>query len=47
VGADYALTDAEYADAVVGTAREALESAGTGGDVLVTRPRNEGATVDD
>ena len=41
----YALTDAEYADGVVETARDALEAAGTGGDVLITRPRNEGATV--
>ncbi|MEF8852715.1 MAG: beta-ribofuranosylaminobenzene 5'-phosphate synthase family protein [Haloarculaceae archaeon] len=43
----YALTDAEYEDAVVETAREALADTGVGGEVVVTRPRNAGATVTD
>jgi beta-ribofuranosylaminobenzene 5'-phosphate synthase len=41
----YALTDAEYADAVVETAHEALAATDAGGEVLVTSPRNAGATV--
>jgi beta-ribofuranosylaminobenzene 5'-phosphate synthase len=42
----YALTDAGRADAARRAAREALDAAGAGGDVLVTRPRNEGAAID-
>ncbi|MFB6205251.1 MAG: beta-ribofuranosylaminobenzene 5'-phosphate synthase family protein [Haloglomus sp.] len=41
----YALTDTDRVDAARRAAREALDAAGSDGDVLVTRPRNEGATV--
>jgi beta-ribofuranosylaminobenzene 5'-phosphate synthase len=43
----YALTDADYEDSVVERARDALDEAGCGGEVLVTAPRNEGVTVAD
>jgi beta-ribofuranosylaminobenzene 5'-phosphate synthase len=42
----YALTDAGRADAARRAARQALDATGSDGDVLVTRPRNEGATVE-
>jgi beta-ribofuranosylaminobenzene 5'-phosphate synthase len=42
----YALTDADRADAARRAAREALDAAGSDGGVLVTRPRNEGATIE-
>lgn len=42
----YALTDVDRADAAQRAAREALDAAGSDGDVLVTRPRNEGAIVE-
>jgi len=42
----YALTDADYAADVVETGREALATADCDGQVLVTSPRNAGATVD-
>ena len=41
----YALTDADRAKAARGAARDALDAAGTDGEVLLTRPRNEGADV--
>jgi len=43
----YALTGADYEASVAETAREALAAADCAGDVLVTRPRDEGATVSD
>jgi len=43
----YALTDADRADAARRAAQAALESADSDGDVMVTRPRNEGATVEE
>jgi beta-ribofuranosylaminobenzene 5'-phosphate synthase len=42
----YALTSAGNADEVADAARETLDAVG-GGEVLVTTPRNEGATVTD
>ena len=43
----YALTDDDAAESVVATAREALAAAGCEGRVLVTSPRNGGATVEE
>ena len=42
----YALTDARYADDVAAAARTALDDAAVDGDVHVTRPANDGATVE-
>jgi beta-ribofuranosylaminobenzene 5'-phosphate synthase len=42
----YALTDADYAAEVADAARGALADAADGGRVVVSRPRNEGATVE-
>jgi beta-ribofuranosylaminobenzene 5'-phosphate synthase len=41
----YAVTTAEHADSVAGVASDALQDAGTDGQVVVTRPQNEGARV--
>jgi beta-ribofuranosylaminobenzene 5'-phosphate synthase len=43
----YALTGADDADEVTAAARTALDEAGPGGRVVVSRPRNEGALVDE
>jgi beta-ribofuranosylaminobenzene 5'-phosphate synthase len=42
----YALTDADRVTDAERAAHEALDAVGSDGDVLVTRPRNEGATVE-
>jgi beta-ribofuranosylaminobenzene 5'-phosphate synthase len=42
----YALTGADHADTVADAARDALADVGAEGRVLVTGPRNEGATVE-
>jgi beta-ribofuranosylaminobenzene 5'-phosphate synthase len=42
----YAVTDATRADAAREAGEAALDAAGVDGDVLVTRPRNEGAQVE-
>ncbi|QLG27878.1 GHMP kinase [Halorarum halophilum] len=41
----YGVTDADHADAARDAGRRALDDAGVGGDVLVVRARNDGATV--
>ncbi|MFB6150866.1 MAG: beta-ribofuranosylaminobenzene 5'-phosphate synthase family protein [Haloarculaceae archaeon] len=41
----YALTTTEYADTVADAARDALDAADSEGRVLVTSPRNDGATI--
>ncbi|WP_254823715.1 beta-ribofuranosylaminobenzene 5'-phosphate synthase family protein [Haloglomus halophilum] len=42
----YALTDADRADDADRAAHAALDAVGSDGDVLVTRPRNEGAAIE-
>jgi beta-ribofuranosylaminobenzene 5'-phosphate synthase len=43
----YGVTDADHVEAARRAAEEAIAATGTDGDVLVTRPRNEGATIAD
>ncbi|MFC7046662.1 beta-ribofuranosylaminobenzene 5'-phosphate synthase family protein [Halobacteriaceae archaeon GCM10025711] len=42
----YGVTDADHAADAAAAAERALDEAGTGGEVLVSRPRNRGATVE-
>lgn len=42
----YGVTTADRAEEATAAAESALEAAGSGGDVLLARPRNEGATVE-
>ena len=43
----YAVTDTDRADAARAAGERALSAAGVAGDVILTEPRNEGATVTD